>query len=386
MRLCREGAYLYTLTLTDIATGWTECFALLHRSQKAVVHALEVARQLLPFAMLGLDSDNGSEFINTEMFAYCQREKITFTRGRAYKKNDQCFVEHKNGAVVRELVGYDRFEGERAYRQLAEVYRAVRLYVNFFQPSMKLLTKRRDGSSVYRKYDAAQTPLQRLLATETPSAPARAHLLEVVTALDPVGLLRQIETLQDALWKLAVLRGATPASSSEVTEDSAVRFNPQVCVPAASRIVNEGEIPLQPVLLEIAGQPQRRKYRRTTKKREPRNYRTRLDPFSEVNGELLEWVKADPGRTAKSMFVELQQRYPAHYPDIQLRTLQRRVREWRGEMLIEFNDQWLLEDLNKGTILPKGLRGVRINDATEKPQPQPASEKEKEEITSVQKI
>jgi hypothetical protein len=88
-----QGAFLYTLTLTDVATGWTECFALPHRTQQAVVHALEMARQLLPFAMLGLDTDNGSEFINTEMLAYCQREQITFTRGRAYKKNDQCFVE-----------------------------------------------------------------------------------------------------------------------------------------------------------------------------------------------------------------------------------------------------------------------------------------------------
>src|SRR5579859_7113684 len=95
---------------------------------------------------------------------YCTRENITFTRGRAYRKNDQCFVEQKNGAVVRQLVGYDRFAGDHAYRQLTEVYRAVRLFVNFFQPSMKLMTKKRDGSDVYRTYDAAQTPVQRVIA------------------------------------------------------------------------------------------------------------------------------------------------------------------------------------------------------------------------------
>ncbi len=159
-----EGSYLYTLTLTDVATGWTECQALLHRGKSAVLQALERARKLIPFPVPGIDSDNGVEFINNDLFAYCVREQITFTRGRAYRKNDQCFVEQKNGAVVRQLVGYDRFEGENSYRQLAELYRAVRLHTNVLQPSMKLLLKRRDGSALYRKYDTAPTPLQRLLA------------------------------------------------------------------------------------------------------------------------------------------------------------------------------------------------------------------------------
>lgn len=134
-----EGSFLHTLVLTDIATGWTECLALPHRSQETVIQALTRARRLLPFPLRGLDTDNGSEFLNAQLLAYCQAEEITFTRGRAYKKNDQCFVEQKNGVVVRQLVGYDRFEGRHAYAQLTELYRAVRLYVNFFQPSMKLL-------------------------------------------------------------------------------------------------------------------------------------------------------------------------------------------------------------------------------------------------------
>jgi len=121
-----EGSYLYSLVLTDVATGWTECLALLHRSQEAVLQGLDVARRLLPFPLLGLDTDNGSEFLNQELVAYCEREQITFTRGRAYKKKDQCYVEQKNGSIVRALVGYDRFEGEQAYRQLSELYRAVR--------------------------------------------------------------------------------------------------------------------------------------------------------------------------------------------------------------------------------------------------------------------
>src|SRR5256714_2449698 len=111
-----EGGYLYTLTLTDIATGWTECLPLLHRSQEAVLAALQHARTLFPFPILGIDTDNGGEFINGVLVAYCEQEQITFTRGRPYQKRDQCFVEQKNGAIVRQVVGYDRFVGEHAYR------------------------------------------------------------------------------------------------------------------------------------------------------------------------------------------------------------------------------------------------------------------------------
>jgi len=128
------GVYLHSLVLTDIASGWTECLALLRRGQDTVIHAIHSARTLLPFALLGLDSDNGTEFINEGLVDYCRREELTFTRGRVHRKNDQCFVEQKNGSIVRNLVGYDRFEGEAARRQLTELYRAVRLYVNFFQP------------------------------------------------------------------------------------------------------------------------------------------------------------------------------------------------------------------------------------------------------------
>ena len=158
-----DGSYLYTLTLTDIATGWTECFPLRSKSAEAVVLALQQARTCFPFPILGLDTDNGSEFINERLLAYCDTEQITFTRGREGIKNDQSFVEQKNGAVVRQVVGYARFEGEHAYRQLGEIYQALRLYVNGFQPSMKLQAKQYDGRKVRRIYDAAKTPLQRLL-------------------------------------------------------------------------------------------------------------------------------------------------------------------------------------------------------------------------------
>ena len=133
-----EGAFLSTLTLTDVATGWTECLPLRHRGKEAVIAVLKRARQVLPFPLLGIDTDNGREFINVELAAYCAQEQLTFTRGRPHKSNDQCFVEPKNGAVVRQVVGYDRFAGDLAFRQLTELYRALRLYVNCFQPSMKI--------------------------------------------------------------------------------------------------------------------------------------------------------------------------------------------------------------------------------------------------------
>ena len=146
-----EGSFLSTLVLTDISTGWTECLPLLHRTHDAVIHALDQAQHLLPFPLLGLDTDNGGEFLNYPLLGYCEREAITFTRGRTYRSNDQCYVEQKNGTVVRQLVGYDRLDGERAYRQLAELYRAVRLYVNFFQPSLKLAYKHRQGRHLVRR-------------------------------------------------------------------------------------------------------------------------------------------------------------------------------------------------------------------------------------------
>jgi len=128
-----EGCSLYMLTLTDIATGWTECLPLLSKSPEAVLAAFQQARALFPFPILGLDTDNGSEFINETLMRYCEAQQITFTRGRPQLKDDQCFVEQKNGAIVRQFVGFDRFAGHQAYLQLRELYRALRLYVNCFR-------------------------------------------------------------------------------------------------------------------------------------------------------------------------------------------------------------------------------------------------------------
>lgn len=217
-----EGAFLWTLTVTDVATGWVECQPLRLRSQQTVIQALERARQLLPFPLLGVDTDNGTEFINDGLIVYCADAEITFTRGRTGKKNDQCFVEQKNGAVVRQIVGYDRFEGERAYQQLAELYRAVRLYVNLFQPSVKLQAKTRDGARTTRRYDQAQTPLQRVVASGVLTADQQTYLEQVFATLDPVHLLRQISLLQDALWRYAIV--PTTAETPATLPPEAVAF------------------------------------------------------------------------------------------------------------------------------------------------------------------
>jgi hypothetical protein len=133
-----KGNFLCTLTLTDLATGWAECLPLRSKSAREALSAIQQARARFPFPILGLDTDNGSEFINQALLSYCEAEQITFTRGRPNVKNDQSHVEQKNGAIVRQVIGYRRLEGEQAYQQLAHVYLALRLYVNGFQPSMRV--------------------------------------------------------------------------------------------------------------------------------------------------------------------------------------------------------------------------------------------------------
>jgi hypothetical protein len=199
-----RGDFLYSLTLTDIETQWTECQALLNKSQRVVEAAVEQARQLLPFPLLGLDSDNGSEFINELLLRYCEKRAITFTRCRPYRKNDQCHVEQKNWTVVRQKVGYQRYEGEKPCRQLTQLYEVLRLYINYFQPSMKLIDKHREGAKVRKHYDEAQTPSQRVLASPHVADTDKAELRLIYQTLNPSKLLCQIERLQEQLWDLAV--------------------------------------------------------------------------------------------------------------------------------------------------------------------------------------
>lgn len=198
-----EGFYLHTLSAVDVASGWVECQGVWGKGQERVGSAIHAVRQRLPFPLLGLDSDNGSEFINHHLWAYCQREGITFTRSRPYQKNDSAFVEQKNGQVVRRLVGYDRYSSRAALDTLNRLYGLLRWYGNFFQPAMQLQQKTRQGAKVRKRYDTAKTPYQRLLDSGALSDAAQAQLAAIYRGLNPIKLLRQIHATQERLWAIA---------------------------------------------------------------------------------------------------------------------------------------------------------------------------------------
>ena len=197
------GQYINTLSTVDVSTGWSECLAILYRSQLMVSQAILELRQRLPFPLLGLDSDNGSEFINDTLYRYCQTEQITFTRSRPYKKNDQAYVEQKNWSIVRRLIGYDRFEGETDLACLKSIYDDLRLYTNFFQPVLKLIGKERVGNRIVKRYDEAATPYQRVLRSDQVSLEIKAHLCHLYLNLNPVTLRNQIDRNVAILWKIA---------------------------------------------------------------------------------------------------------------------------------------------------------------------------------------
>ncbi len=197
-----QGDFAQTLDVTDVCTTWTETEAVRNKAQVWVFEALKDIRGRLPFPLLGIDSDSGGEFINNQLFRYCQQEKITFTRSRSYRKNDNCYVEQKNYSVVRRAVGYLRYDTEEELLILKELYRHLRLYTNFFQPTMKLIEKTRIGSKVTKKYDKAQTPYRRVLACPDVSAENKLALKRLYTTLNPAQLKRQITRLQQKLYKL----------------------------------------------------------------------------------------------------------------------------------------------------------------------------------------
>src|SRR6266704_2764321 len=322
-----DGSYLYTLTLTDIPTGWTEFLPLLNRTQEAVVAALKRMQHLLPFPLLGIDTDNGAEFINVELMAYCEQAHLTFTRGRPRHSNDQCYVEQKNGQIVRQVVGYDRFEGLLTYRQLTELYRALRVYVNCFQPSMKLQAKEREGSKVRRTYDQAQTPMQRLLASSILSPQKQQELLRITEALDPLRLLTQLEHLQKALWRHAVTSASEPAASP-----APLQFSVQQCT--EEKIPIDGLPHTPPSLLK---RERKKKYQKTGR---PRDWRTREDPFEGEWEQITSWLLAHPELTGVDIFHRLEQVSPGRYRATQVLTLQRGLSKLRTRLLVTFKDQW----------------------------------------------
>ena len=198
-RVIRGSDHAWTLCFTDIDTAWTECVAVCNKAQVHVFAAIQRARQRLPFALLGIDSDNGAEFINDQLYRYCHQEQITFTRGRAGRKNDNPYVEQKNWSVVRRAVGYCRYDTPEQLDLLNTLYALLHYYVNFYLPVMKLAEKVRIGSKVKRVYDEPQTPYARALSSPHVPEADKAELREAYGYLDLVSLRQRIDELQDQL-------------------------------------------------------------------------------------------------------------------------------------------------------------------------------------------
>jgi hypothetical protein len=298
------GNFVHTLTLTDIHSGWTECAALAVREQSLVVEGISAVAQGLPFALRGLATDNDSAFMNETLQGYCQQHRIEWTRSRAYLKNDQAWVEQKNGAVVRRLAGYGRLSGLAAAAALQRLYVSARVYVNFFQPSFKLVSKQRDGARVRKRYHPPLTPYQRLLASSRIDETAKQRLRERFATLDPVALLTTIRAAQQELSTLS------------------------------NRDTGAGGAPDQPEYLSAFATAWHSDYRAPKGRRKTTKHwwRTRTDPFVDSWPLAETWLVAEPSITAGELLTRLRQRLPDLYPTgAQLRTLQRRVKAWRAE-------------------------------------------------------
>lgn len=214
---------LHSLTLTDVATGWTELRGLRTKARRWVLEALQDVRAQLPFPVLGLDCDNGSEFINDELFRYCHTEHISLTRSRAYRKNDNCFVEQKNYSVVRHAVGYAHMDSDEQLACLKELYRPLCLLTNYFLPSAKLVKKTRDGARVTKVHDEPMTPYQRLLNHKAVDPRVKAELKRMRRRLNPADLRRQITHWQERLTILTETKEQTKTRKKQKHLDSIYR-------------------------------------------------------------------------------------------------------------------------------------------------------------------
>lgn len=199
-----KGEFCYTLDATDVSSGWTELVAVRNKAETHMLEAMKSIRGRLPFALKGIDSDNGSEFINWHFMRYCETEDLVFTRSRPYAKNDGCFVEEKNWSVARRAVGYGRYEGQTACDLLNEIYERQRILTNYFMPSAKLIARTRDGSRVVRFHDDPLTPYRRIMAMKGVGKAARDRMRAEFKAADPLRLRMEIRELTQELLKMMV--------------------------------------------------------------------------------------------------------------------------------------------------------------------------------------
>jgi hypothetical protein len=303
------GSFVQTVVLTDVATGWTECVPILMREGALVVEALGRARELFPFALKGVDFDNDSAFMNDVVVPWCREQGLEVTRARAYRKNDQAWVEQKNGAIVRRLVGYGRLEGLLAVEALARLYAASRLHGNLLQPSFKLREKTRKGARVIKLYHAPEPPVARALAHPALDAATRQRLQELRQKCDPVVLLAEIRAAQAALGERVDRRGTTAVREAAPLPADLDRF-----VVSLRTAWREGE--------------RRPTHKRAYRRRKPVPKRGSM--LDAVLDEMHGWLDAEPGLSAKAVLVRLRRLAPERFQVTQLRTVQRAVKAWRA--------------------------------------------------------
>ena len=309
------GSFIQTLTMTDVATGWTECMPLLTRESGLVVQAMQRAQSLFPWIVLGADFDNDSAFMNDVVVPWCRSQKIEVTRSRAYKKNDQAFVEQKNGAVVRRLVGYGRFDGDETARVLARLYAASRLHTNFFQPSFKLKSKRREGAKVIKRYHPPATPYARALAHPKVSRAVKKRLREHYRTLDPVALLAEIRAAQSELGTRVDARAAklaAAASTPSLAQDAATFAK------GLGKDVHLGE-------------------QRVIHRRMHKPYKTRVRMPSMLDPHLADikcWLAAEPRLTALTILSRLTERCPGEFGPPQHTIVQRLLKALRRQAAV----------------------------------------------------
>jgi len=303
-----DSELVHTLVMTDIATGWTECLAMPFRSGALVLEHIEQVRRALPFPLRGLDCDNDTAFMNETVFDFCKATGIELTRSRAYKKNDQAWVEQKNGAIVRRLVGYGRLQGLVATEILASLYQVSRLYINFFQPSFKLKSKTRHGAKVTKHYESPLTPLERVLRSASVPEATKRKLRTRFRALDPLDLLSRMREAQQHVATCSEC-GTPPAETETPDRIALAEF-----LVSLGTAWQDGEV--RPTHQRKAGVPH--------------TWRSRQDPFEHTWPTIQQWLESDPGITARKLHERLVALAPAMYSSAQLRTLQRRVKAWRS--------------------------------------------------------
>ncbi len=299
------GEKIHSLVMTDVCSGWTEAVPLLAREQTLVVEGLSVLALQIPMRIRGINSDNDSAFINETLLSYCREQNIDFTRSRPYKSNDQAWIEQKNGDIIRRFAGPERFSGVVAGQALAALYASARLYVNYFQPSFKLLSKHRDGSKLTRIFRDPKTPCDRLLEHAKTSDEQKEIVQATRDKLDPVELLHRIRECQSALANLSGTMSDHPVNR-----------------------------PLSEFLSELPTLWKSGDARPTHQQQTPkeRHWRTRSDPFVNAWPRILEWLEKQPDITAKAVLARLSEEFPDEHHIGQLRTLQRRVKRWRKLM------------------------------------------------------